>query len=204
MSRTLRNRKVNKEIDECYTLVVEQVRANAIKIREWNEKPFYKCSEKTEGYSPYSNGGGDCVEQSIKTWLKLKKLGAKIVQGECWSRAEKYIHLNKGKGLPIFHSWVELGDKCYDYSQGKMLVCDWELFYMLKRVKRTIEVEPLMRNGELMWFDYEHYYLTKNKKGKIINQQQTLRTCFKDNDKRTAFTQTIRQKQNDLGYYSGV
>ena len=149
---------------------------------------------------------GDCVRKSAELYLKMRKLGGvKLIQGEVWSRAGEYKPYNKLLGCPIFHSWVEWNGMVYDYSQNKRIVCDWDIFYAMMRVKKTIEVVPEIKNDKLVVSEFKDYVVKKDKKGKERRVLEDFNTYFglgEQTKMRQAFVSEIKRKQRSVGLWS--
>ena len=171
-------------------IVIDEVERFGFKMRATSGQFSYKSDSKEDDRRVGQKG--NCVRDNLLLYKKLNHLNPKFIQGECYSRLGEWATANEGKGMPTYHAWVEIGDKVYDYSNGQKCVAEKELFYLLRRVKRTIESVPTIN-------------LTKTtKQGKIIS------VCISDIDfddeeeaKRNAFYKSIRDKQKKLGYNCG-
>lgn len=161
-----------------------------------------------EGYSykiiSQGERTGDCVEKSANLYLKMRKLGGvKLIQGEVWSRAGNYKNYNKKLGCPIYHSWVEWNGKVYDYSQNQKIVADWDIYYAMMRVKRTIELVPEIKDEKLVERKYNAYIVKKGKKGeKERRVLEDVITCFgtgEQEKKRFELINSIKSKQLSAG-----
>jgi hypothetical protein len=88
---------------------------------------------------PADQRKGFCFEENREVWLTMLKKGAKLMNGELRSRLAEWKDVDEGKGMPIWHVWVEVGDMVYDRSNGKSLMIPREMFYLRSRVKRSAE-----------------------------------------------------------------
>ena len=82
---------------------------------------------------------GDCYEQMIATWKKLGRLGAKMMLGEMRSMAGEWQNFDCGRGMPLWHCWVEYHDMVYDTSQGQNILMPKEMYYKAFRVQTSRE-----------------------------------------------------------------
>ena len=133
---------------------------------------------KSDGREQLTSEKGSCVRENLEVFLKLFKAGAKFFHGELRSRLNEWSSVDGNRGRPIYHAWVELGDKVFDYSNGTKMVMDTDLFYIVRRVKRAeqIKVDVL----------------------EIINGNEiTLRPQI-DEEQRTRFYRKIIKKQRAL------
>ncbi len=122
---------------------------------------------------------GNCVRESLAVVAKLRKrTGVKWVQGELRSRQPQWRETDDNRGMPIYHCWVELDDKVYDFSNGSKTIADRDLFYMYRRVVRSREIPYVLKqNGE--------------------NEYTLYHNAERD---RVPFAEEIRHKQRRLGY----
>lgn len=120
---------------------------------------------------------GNCVRENLITFMKLHKAGAKFIQGLCKSRMGEWAKADDNKGMAIYHCWVELGDKVYDYSNGVKEICDIDLFYLHRRVVKSEEVR-----------------IHIIQKGKEISAEV-------DTEQRNKFYKKVKKEQRRLGYY---
>jgi hypothetical protein len=88
---------------------------------------------------PAEERRGTCYEDNREVWMKMINKGAKLMNGELRSRLAEWKDVDEGKGMPIWHVWVEVGDMVYDRSNGKSLIMPTELYYLRSRVKRSAE-----------------------------------------------------------------
>lgn len=88
---------------------------------------------------PAGQRKGFCFEENREVWMTMLKKGAKLMHGELRSRLAEWADVDEGKGMPIWHVWVEVGDMVYDRSNGKSLMMPREMFYLRSRVKRSAE-----------------------------------------------------------------
>ena len=126
---------------------------------------------------------GNCVRENLTTYAKLHKAGAKFIQGLCKSRMGEWATADDNKGMAIYHCWVELGDKAYDYSNGVKEVCDIDLYYLHRRVVKSEEVRITIRINPRDRFGLE------------------MEIDSKATDK---FYKKIKKEQRRLGYYASV
>jgi len=130
-----------------YNEVVDEMSAVGIRIRtgfkgsadgvERGNNLYFK----VEGSTP-ANGYGTCVKDAMSVWFKLRKLGSKYMCGVMRSRNGDWKHIDEGKGMPIYHCWVECGETVYDCSNGGKTIMDKEIYYQLRRVKKVEEFFP--------------------------------------------------------------
>jgi hypothetical protein len=59
--------------------------------------------------------------------------------GEGRSYAGDWLDFDEGRGMPIWHCWVENGDMVYDKSQGDSILMPKVEYYKQKRVEKAIE-----------------------------------------------------------------
>lgn len=209
--KIIKNRKINVPPEYFWNEIVSYfVREGSLFIRTkcvWNDDDTALTGD---GYS-YKKGldgvaTGDCVGKSCELYLKMRKLGdVKLIQGEVWSRSGEYKHCNKNMGCPIFHSWIEWNGKVYDYSQNKRIVADWDIFYAMMRVKKTIEVVPEIKNDKLVLTCYKDYVIKKGKKGEERRVLEDYNTYFGKGEQtkmRIAFVSEIKRKQRSVGIWS--
>jgi len=141
--------------------VVDEMRMLGIRIRtgfkgdadgaERGNNFYYKA----EGNTP-ANGYGTCVKEAMSTWFKLQKLGSKYICGVTRSRAGAWKDTDEGKGMPIYHCWVECGEMVYDCSNGSKNIMDKEIYYQLRRVKKVEEFFPTMViNGRQVFYHFK-------------------------------------------------
>jgi hypothetical protein len=171
-------------------IVIDEVERFGFKMRATSGQFSYK-SDNTED-NRRTTQKGNCVRDNLELYKKLNKLNPKFIQGECVSRLGDWATADEGKGMPTFHAWVEIGDKVYDYSNGQKLVGDRELFYLLRRVKRTIESVPT----------FNLTTTTQMGKNRIITISD-IGFDEAEEAKRQVFYKSIRDKQKKLGYNSG-
>jgi hypothetical protein len=81
---------------------------------------------------------GDCHEQMIAVWKKLGRLGAKMMLGETRSMAGEWRNFDCGRGMPLWHCWVEYQDMVYDTSQGQNILMPKEMYYTAFRVQTAM------------------------------------------------------------------
>ena len=91
---------------------------------------------------------GDCFEKAVEVWIKLNKKG-KMMLGEQRSYAGDWIDFDEGRGMPIWHCWVENGDMVYDKSQGESILMPKDVYYILKRVEKAIPY-PIRKEKDAM------------------------------------------------------
>lgn len=85
--------------------------------------------------SSMDNPLGNCSEASMTTRVKLSKNGAIRVRGGLSSDfAVGIISKNQKE---ITHYWVEAGGKVWDWSQGKNVIMDKEIYYALYKIETT-------------------------------------------------------------------
>ena len=122
---------------------------------------------------------GNCVRESLAVVAKLRKrTGVKWVQGELRSRQPQWKEIDDNRGMPIYHCWVELDDKVYDFSNGSKTIADRDLYYMYRRVVRSKEIPYVLKQ-----ISENEYTLSHNT----------------ERD-RQPFYDEIRRKQRRLGY----
>jgi hypothetical protein len=88
---------------------------------------------------PAEERRGTCYEENREVWMTMLKRGAKLMHGELRSRLAEWKDADEGKGMPIWHVWVEVGDMVYDRSNGKSLMMPKEMYYLRSRVQRSAE-----------------------------------------------------------------
>lgn len=81
---------------------------------------------------------GDCYEQMIAVWKSLGRLGAKMMLGETRSMAGEWRNFDCGRGMPLWHCWVEYHDMVYDTSQGQNILMPKEMYYTAFRVQTAM------------------------------------------------------------------
>jgi hypothetical protein len=108
--------------------------------------------------------------------MKMLSKGAKLMNGELRSRLAEWKDVDEGKGMPIWHVWVEVGDMVYDRSNGKSEMMPKEMWYVCHRVKRSAEYPMSWR---------------QNKDGTA--------TAHLPAPRETAMVQEIKAKQRTLG-----
>jgi hypothetical protein len=81
---------------------------------------------------------GDCFDKAVEVWRILAKKGAKMMIGEGRSYAGDWIDFDEGRGMPVWHCWVENGDMVYDKSHGNSILMPKDVYYILKRVEKVI------------------------------------------------------------------
>jgi len=171
-----------------YNEVIDEIREFGFKLRtKWVRQPNgvvmgegWSSSEDTAKIAQMTKTQcGDCVRESLEVVAKLRKrTGVKWVQGELRTRPQQWKEIDNNRGMPIYHCWVELDDKVYDFSNGSKTIADRDLYYMYRRVVRAVEVPyELKQTGE------NSYELSHNT----------------DRD-RKPFYDIIRRKQKRLGY----
>ena len=123
-----------------------------------------------------SNMLGNCVADNLQVYVKMYKAGAKFYQGEIRTRIGDWKHIDNNRGMPVYHCWVEMGDKVYDYANGDKKIIDRDVYYIMVRVKLAEEVPiEVIDRG--------------NKREVIMNET-----------KRQRFYKKIIDKQQKLGY----
>ncbi len=122
---------------------------------------------------------GTCVRENLITYMKLHRAGAKFYQGELRSRLGEWATADENKGMPIYHCWVEMGGKVYDYSNGTKMVADIDLYYLIKRVKRAEQVRVEIKEV---------------KKG-ILQPEM-------DEEQRAKFYKKLKKLQRKFGYFA--
>jgi hypothetical protein len=125
---------------------------------------------------PAEQRRGSCYEENRAVWMLMLPKGAKLMNGELRSRLAEWKDVDEGKGMPIWHVWVEVGDMVYDRSNGKSEMMPKEMWYVCHRVKRSAEYPMSWR---------------KNKDGTATAQLPAPRE--------TAMVQEIKAKQRALG-----
>jgi hypothetical protein len=75
----------------------------------------------------------------IETYKKLGKLGAKMMIGETRSMAGEWRNFDCGRGMPLWHCWVEYRDMVYDTSQGQNILMPTEMYYKGFRVQTAMD-----------------------------------------------------------------
>jgi hypothetical protein len=81
---------------------------------------------------------GDCVSSSLRTWFKMRKIGAVRVRGKrCRERDD-----DKEQGTDKnYHYWVENKDMCFDLSGGLQQIYKKEDYYRLMSVSVSKEAD---------------------------------------------------------------
>lgn len=90
---------------------------------------------------------GDCFEKAVEVWRILSKKGAKMMIGEGRSYAGDWLDFDEGRGMPIWHCWVENGDMVYDKSQGDSILMPKVEYYKQRRVEKAIEYPMKKENN---------------------------------------------------------
>ncbi len=169
-----------------YNEVIDEIREYAFWIRtKWTKQP--DGTIKGEGWASSEDKvrtaqfttNGTCVRESLEVVAKLRnRTGVKWVQGELRSRQPQWREIDDNRGMPIYHCWVELDDKVYDFANGTKTIADRDLYYMYRRVVKAIEVPY-----ELIKTSENEYTLSHN--------------CERD---RQPFYDIIKRKQKRFGY----
>jgi len=99
---------------------------------------------------------GDCYEKMVETYKKLGNLGARMMLGETRSMAGEWRNFDCGRGMPLWHCWVEYRDMVYDTSQGQNILMPTEMYYKAFRVQTamdypTDESAPKVTEEGLSW-----------------------------------------------------
>lgn len=171
-----------------YNNVVDEVREFGLKHRtNWVKQSGgvfgkgFVATEDKEKLKQYATGkNGTCVRESLLMLVKMNQKGQNPVwvQGELRGRGGDWNEIDDNKGMPMYHCWVELNEKVYDFSNGMRTIADRDLFYMYRRVVKSQEVPyQIIKKGE-----YEY----------SINHN-----CERD---RQPFADKIRAKQRRFGY----
>ena len=170
-----------------YNEVIDEVREFGLKHRtNWVRQPNgtimgegWAVSEDIDKISQIAKTQtGNCVRESLAVVAKLRnRTGVKWIQGELRSRQPQWKEINDNMGMPIYHCWVELDDKVYDFSNGSKTIADRDLWYMYRRVVRAREVPYVLEQ--------------------ISENEYTLSHKIED---RQPFYDEIRRKQRRLGY----
>ena len=122
---------------------------------------------------------GSCVRESLAVVAKLRnRIGVKWIQGELRSRQPQWKEIDDNRGMPIYHCWVELDDKVYDFANGSKCIADRDLYYMYRRVVKTREIPYVFKHTGKDTYELSH-------------------NVEKD---RQPFYDEIRRKQKKLGY----
>ena len=143
---------------------------------------FYVKYDSSSASLHRTGSHGTCVKDNLTIFVKLSKAGAKFYQGELRSRINEWATIDENKGMPIYHCWVEMGEKVYDYSNGKKMVCDTDIFYQKHRVRKSEQVRV-----EII----EH----REKKGTSLETRV-------DEVQRERFYKKVRSHQRTLGYFA--
>jgi len=170
-------------------IVVEELRSFGFRLRtQWEKSEdgtvrgngFYSSSDRTATIHQMGNTArGSCVAESLALYKKFKHLEPKVINGELRSLRNEWKMVDEARGMPIYHCWIEIGDKVYDFSNGERIIADKDIYYLCKRVGKTIELTPTTIKGGEYYFDkYE-------------------------DQRRTKFYKTIRKNQRALGYDCG-
>lgn len=173
-----------KSYKPLYNEVIDQIREFGFTLRtKYEIKPNgsvvgngWSASQDDEAVRQLrANTGGTCVRESWAVVEKLRKrTGVKWVQGELRSRLGNWKDADENRGMPIYHCWVELDDKVYDFSNGSKTIADRDLWYMYRRVQKTQEL-PYRINSD----GGDVYYNVED---------------------RRPFYEMVRRKQRSLGY----
>jgi hypothetical protein len=172
-----------------YNEVIDEVREFALKHRtKWVRQPNgtvvgegWTASEDREKISQMTKTQqmGNCVRESLAVVAKLRnRTGVKWVQGELRSRQPQWKEIDDNRGMPIYHCWVELDDKVYDFANGSKTIADRDLYYMYRRVVKSREVPYVLKQ--------------------ISENEYTLSHNLERD--RQPFYDEIRRKQRRLGY----
>jgi hypothetical protein len=172
-----------------YNEVIDEVREFALKhrtkwVRQLNGTVVgegWTASEDREKISQMTKTQqmGNCVRESLAVVAKLRnRTGVKWVQGELRSRQPQWKEIDDNRGMPIYHCWVELDDKVYDFANGSKTIADRDLYYMYRRVVKSREVPYVLKQ-----ISENEYTLSHN----VERDRQP-------------FYDEIRRKQRRLGY----
>jgi len=171
-----------------YNEVIDELREFGLKHRtKWVRQPDgtvrgegWTMSQDRAVISQFAKGQkGNCVRESLEVVAKLRnRTGVKWVQGELRSRQPQWKEMDDNRGMPIYHCWVELDDKVYDFANGSKTIADRDLFYMYRRVVKSQEVP------------YEFIHTGGNSYTLSHNAERD----------RVPFCELIRRKQRRLGY----
>lgn len=87
---------------------------------------------------------GDCFEAAVylMQWLP-QELNPIIVHGEATGRG-------KIEGIQHAHAWVEVDDRVFDFSNGKEVVIDKDVYYAIGRVKNTVRYSQSEANAAML------------------------------------------------------
>ena len=181
-------KKINAQIKKnriAYNEVVDEMSAVGVRMRtgfkgsadgvERGNNLYFKVTGETP-----ANGNGTCVGEAMSTWFKLRKLGSKYMCGVMRSRNGAWKDIDEGKGMPIYHCWVECGDTVYDCSNGGKSIMDKEIYYQLRRVKKVEEFFPItVMSGKRVYYSFPD----------------------KEDDRRLKWaTENVRDPQRKFGY----
>ena len=167
-----------------YNLVLEQLRVRHLeKITKDIPASAFKIlrlvSDPNDGKRAEQQNG-TCVAENLATWFKLKKRGAKLMQGELRSRLNEWAEADECRGMPIYHVWVELGEMVYDTSNGKKELMNKDIYYLAHRVRTSEELPVVIEE-------------------KRINAKETRVRMFPDKEFQMPLYNRIREKQRQLG-----
>ena len=95
--------------------------------------------KRDDDHLPAGKRRGECFTENRAVWMAMMPKGAKLMMGECRSRLGEWRDFDEGKGMPIWHVWVEVDDMVYDRANGASILMPKEMFYMRFRVQRSAE-----------------------------------------------------------------
>ena len=74
---------------------------------------------------------GNCFPVAYKLMMKLHNVtDARLVHGNVWGQKEL-------EGIKFGHAWVEIRDKCLDFSNGNCIAIDKKLYYQIGKIKKV-------------------------------------------------------------------
>ena len=111
----------------------------------------------------FKSGGGSCILDSMRTWIKMRKAGAIRVKGK-----RDIERANTGRtGKDHYHYWVENKGKVFDITLNKLSIFSKTDFYNNLNISDTI-IAPYsgLFLEEVEWVsDYDVEEIERNKKG---------------------------------------
>jgi len=133
-------KKWEEEVKKTWREEAEKMEAKRLADLCRMETGEYKGKWSVTRHAEFPIGSaGDCYEQMIAVWKKLGRLGAKMMIGETRSMAGEWRNFDCGRGMPLWHCWVEYHDMVYDTSQGQNIVMPKEMYYTAFRVQTSRE-----------------------------------------------------------------
>jgi hypothetical protein len=93
---------------------------------------------------------GNCFDSAVDTFFKLRTRGARLMLGRIRSTKDEWLYFDGGKGMLLWHVWVENKGKVYDLSQGRKLLVERDAYYARYRVEEAMEY-PMNISGDMAY-----------------------------------------------------